>query len=99
MMAPRGPRTARKDILLPASSGCGRARAEEARPPGGRPIFSVVSSSAAAIVRPPVLDCPKPREPKVPRAFMTGKMTIALDAMGGDAGPEMVLPGAHLASI
>ena len=30
---------------------------------------------------------------------MTGKMTIALDAMGGDAGPEMVLPGAHLASI
>ena len=26
-------------------------------------------------------------------------MTIALDAMGGDAGPEMVLPGAHLASI
>src|SRR5262249_33581674 len=30
---------------------------------------------------------------------MTGKMTIALDAMGGDAGPEMVLPGAQLASI
>jgi phosphate acyltransferase len=30
---------------------------------------------------------------------MTGKMTIALDAMGGDAGPEMVLPGAHLASV
>jgi glycerol-3-phosphate acyltransferase PlsX len=30
---------------------------------------------------------------------MTGKMTIALDAMGGDAGPEMVLPGAHLASL
>lgn len=30
---------------------------------------------------------------------MTGKMTIALDAMGGDAGPEMVLPGAELASI
>lgn len=30
---------------------------------------------------------------------MTGKLTIALDAMGGDAGPEMVLPGAELASI
>jgi phosphate acyltransferase len=30
---------------------------------------------------------------------MTGRMTIALDAMGGDAGPEMVLPGAQLASI
>lgn len=30
---------------------------------------------------------------------MTGKMTIALDAMGGDAGPEMVLPGAELASV
>jgi phosphate acyltransferase len=30
---------------------------------------------------------------------MTGKMTIALDAMGGDAGPEMVLPGAEIASI
>lgn len=30
---------------------------------------------------------------------MTGKMTIALDAMGGDAGPDMVLPGAELASI
>ena len=30
---------------------------------------------------------------------MTSKMTIALDAMGGDAGPEMVLPGAQLASI
>jgi glycerol-3-phosphate acyltransferase PlsX len=30
---------------------------------------------------------------------MTARMTIALDAMGGDAGPEMVLPGAHLASI
>ncbi len=30
---------------------------------------------------------------------MTGRMTIALDAMGGDAGPEMVLPGAELASI
>lgn len=30
---------------------------------------------------------------------MTGKMTIALDAMGGDAGPDMVLPGAELASV
>ena len=30
---------------------------------------------------------------------MTGKLTIALDAMGGDAGPEMVLPGAELASV
>jgi phosphate acyltransferase len=30
---------------------------------------------------------------------MTGRMTIALDAMGGDAGPEMVLPGAQLASV
>lgn len=30
---------------------------------------------------------------------MTGKMTIALDAMGGDAGPDMVLPGAQLASV
>jgi glycerol-3-phosphate acyltransferase PlsX len=30
---------------------------------------------------------------------MTGKLTIALDAMGGDAGPDMVIPGAALASI
>jgi glycerol-3-phosphate acyltransferase PlsX len=30
---------------------------------------------------------------------MSGKMTIALDAMGGDAGPDVVLPGAALASV
>ena len=30
---------------------------------------------------------------------MTGSLTIALDAMGGDAGPDMVIPGAALASV
>ena len=30
---------------------------------------------------------------------MTGTLTIALDAMGGDAGPDMVIPGAALASV
>jgi phosphate acyltransferase len=30
---------------------------------------------------------------------MTGTLTIALDAMGGDAGPDMVIPGAALACV
>jgi len=34
-----------------------------------------------------------------PENLMTGGMIIALDAMGGDLGPEVVVPGAELAAI
>lgn len=30
---------------------------------------------------------------------MTAPLTIALDAMGGDFGPQVVIPGAHLSLI
>ncbi len=30
---------------------------------------------------------------------MTSKITLSLDAMGGDLGPDIVIPGAHLSSI
>lgn len=33
------------------------------------------------------------------QGMLTKEMTIALDAMGGDVGPEMVLPGANLSAI
>src|SRR3981081_4296603 len=73
--------SALRNAIVPARPGCSAAR-------GRSPVFAAIRQSAAERLT--------AARDQVSGTFMPQKVRIALDAMGGDIGASVVIPGAAI---